>query len=137
MKKKTFYVLIMSIIWFVAGLSCNKTEMSGGNSSDIIGEWKLVKVIIPFTGETYDYSQFNISYNFNKNAVLSVSGKTDHIQWYGGHETGEYSYSIIKDESGFILKINNRSYGCHISSKKLEISDAPLDGFIYYLEKIN
>ena len=140
MKKKLFYVIIVNIICLVAGLSCNNSEMSAGNRDNIIGEWKLVKVIIPFTSTapiTYDYSQYNIVYKFNTNGIMTVFGETENIDFYSGHEIGEYSYSIIKHEDGFSLKIDNLTYGCRISSKNLEISYAFLDGNIYYLDKIN
>ena len=131
---KNLFLITACVAWFAAGISCNNSDIT--EKENIIGKWKLVKVVIPFINETSDYSQYEITYEFNKNGTLDVSGKNDHIEGYRGHEAGEYSYSIKKDEIGFRLTIDNLIYGYSISSEKLEISNAHLDGCIYYFSKI-
>jgi hypothetical protein len=109
--------------------------------STIINNWKLLKVTTPFTPVgpiTYDYSPYNIIYEFKTNDILIVSGKIDNFEMYRGHVPDTYYYSINKDDKGGIwLKINNMTFGCSISSKELNFNNVPLDGYLYYLVKIN
>jgi len=88
-------------------------------------------------GKTYDYAQYSILYTFDTEGILTVFGETGKIEWYGGH-LGVYTYAIIEKENEKVLKIGEFSeFSLGITSGKLVISDAPLDGFIYYLTKNN
>jgi hypothetical protein len=63
----------------------------------ILGKWKLVKTDIGFINQTTsDYSQYNIIYEFKSNNILTISGKTDDIEIYKGHEIGEHFYRIVE-----------------------------------------
>ena len=117
-----------------------------------IGKWKLEKITIPFYfNSTYDYSQYNIVYDFKPKNVLTISGETDTMV-YRGHRLGNSFYKIygvndkIKDKDFYhshyynhrpILKINNMYQTYRISDTNLEIDDSWADGSIYYLVKIN
>jgi len=126
--------------------SCTKKQNDECNGT-IEGKWKLVKITVPFTPtgpKSYDYSKHDIVYEFDTNGILTVSVETGQIDWYGGHEKGEYSYSII-DESeakeavganAFVLKIGTLYYSYNVNDKELIIDSSPLDGFVYYFIKI-
>jgi len=103
----------------------------------LTGKWKLVKVEEVFNNPTsYDYSPYNIVYEFQTKGVLTVSGETNNISMYRGHDIGEYSYSIVDEDQSYLLKIGNTTYWCQVTSEKLVIDSSPLDGPIYYFIKI-
>jgi hypothetical protein len=108
----------------------------------IVGQWKLVKVIFPDTSDgrvSYDYSQYAIMYEFKTDGVLTVSGEVGSIDSYYGHNIGEHDYLIVDDDKetgSYRLSIGKMTYWYTISANKLEISLAPLDGPIFYLEKV-
>ncbi len=114
----------------------------------LIGKWKLEKVKEVFVPvpppPTHDYSQYNIVYEFKTNKVLIVSGEIEKIKRYIGHNPGEHSYSFIYDDNKlglpnlpYGLKIDNFISWYNITSEELIINDSPVDGYIYYLIKIN
>ena len=118
-------------------------------AENIIGEWKLVKITNSYTLDTsfnplsYDYSQYSIVYEFKRNSVLTVSGETDVIDIYVGHTIGKHSYSFVKDKDGYGmaglpygLKIDDHTYWYEVSSEKLIITMAPVDGNAYYFVKL-
>jgi len=121
------------------------------NNTEIIGKWKLEKVDAPFVAQSFDYSQYNIVYEFKSNGVLTVSSETDIIdeyigdEIYIGHGIGEHSYSFVENKEGYLwvdypyrLVIDRCTYPYWylISSDELEISASPVDGFVYYLVKL-
>jgi hypothetical protein len=145
MKKLLLKITCMTVSLILAGnlASCEKKE-NNEDSTSIIGKWKLVEVTIPFTQTgpiSYDYSQYNIVYEFDTNDVLTVSGEIDHIDRYAGHEPGEYLYSYTQKPNEYIpnsytLIINGQMYACQISSEEMEFNNAFLDGSFYYFIKI-
>jgi len=120
--------------------------MGGGSCSDdidpqkaILGKWRLVKVTAPFTPTgpiSYNYSKYNIIYEFKADGTLTVSGNIEQIDWYGGHEIGEHTYSIVGNENGYSLIIGYGMYGCNISFKTLVMDERPVDGYLYNLDRI-
>ena len=120
--------------------SCaNKMNNDPDPEKAILGKWKLVKTNNPMSGQSFDYSRYNIVYEFNADKVLIISGETETFMF---PEIGEYSYSFINDENGYGmvglpygLEIGIRVFWYRISSKEMEISQAPLDGGIYYFVK--
>ena len=123
---------ITIILFLLLGtVGCNKKV--NNNEISIIGKWKLVKVTYPFTAQSYDYSQCNIIYEFDTNDILTVSGVNCINTIYRGHEIGEHFYSVNDDNK---LTINYLTSSYTISSERLEISNAPLDGEVYNLNKI-
>jgi len=120
-------------------------------NKDIVGKWKLVEVKIPYARPvpiSFDYSQYDIVYEFTKKGILMVSGDVDSIDLYLelGHEPGIYSYSFVNDGNGgstipglpYGLKIRGYfTYWYRISSEKLDIRRSPVDGVDYHLVKIN
>jgi hypothetical protein len=146
MKKVTFYLFMASVLWLTTGTSCNQTELSNRNMNieeleSIIGRWKLETIKHPMNGQSFYYSQHNVVYEFKTDGVLVISGEAEIPIW---PETGEYSYSFIDDEKGYGmvglsygLKIGNSTFWYRISSKELEINNAPLDGAVISLIKTN
>ena len=143
-KIKSKYLFItksgfISIFLLLLCFSCNSNSVENEHPSNIIGQWKLVKVETTFMNRTtYDLSQFNIVYDFEITNILTVSSDTEHPQM--GLDTGTHSYSIIKpneQESFWTMKIAN-IYAIHrFIEKGLIIDLSPLDGPIYCFDKIN
>lgn len=114
-------------------------------SASILGKWKLIKtrgIVLSSEGydlKCYDYSRYDIVYEFKTNNVLTISGDLD--IW---PKIGEHFYSIVDDEKGlgmvglpYGLKIgDNLTYWYQVTSKELIIDMRPLDGTTYYLVKI-
>jgi len=140
---KTKILVKVAMMLFLTGSFSSCSKKVNNESTSIIGEWKLERVEIMFVGESNDYSQYNIVYEFNENGILTVSGETDHIELYRGHETGEYPYSIIseveaKEKVGIVdyrLKIGTIFSSFNVSSEGLIIDGRALDGATYYLLK--
>ena len=134
LKLIAFSAILLSL---VGGFFSCKEDIDIDPQKAIIGKWKLVKLTVPMMGVSYNYSNYNIVYDFKANGVLTVSGKIDQIDWYGGYEVGEYPYSVGNFEYGHNLKIGNYEFWwVRISSKTLVMDDSPVDGPICYLVKI-
>ena len=142
---KTRILTFAAVLLMVAGgfVSCKEKEDSTCLDSlysvehtcfdpeCIIGEWKLVKAIIVFSPDApqcYDYSQYNIVYEFKMNNILFVSGITDNISTL--LENGEHFYSIgdFSDGRNLMIGDNYSLWWCSISPKELAIDLTPLDG---------
>ena len=140
---KTNILKLTVFLLFLAGSisSCEKekryepTSLKGS-------QWKLVRASLPFNeSELYDYSQYDIKYEFKTNNVLTVSGETNFTDSYLGHEIGEYFYSIIYDDqiipgSSPVLKIDELYYLFRVTSTNLVIDSSPLDGVILEFDRI-
>ena len=102
--KAYFAVFSMALLCLFS--SCEKGEIDNINvaDSDIHGEWKLVTTTFLDENDVkptqIDYLQYNITYNFNTNNVLEVSGPTNVIEDYRGHERGRYTYNRIRFPKG-------------------------------------
>ena len=101
----------------------------------IIGKWKLVEVkkTMP-PEESYDYSQYDLIYEFKTNGVLTVSGEIEDVVNYG-FSIGEYSYSPNTYNSMIIDRYRPYLYLylCILSSKNLLLYSIELmDGYDYY-----
>jgi len=130
---KLLFVMMAIVFW-----SC-ESQLEGETDDDsIIGKWKLKTISFPFTGKTYDYSKYNIVYEFQSNNILKISGAPVQDSLYYGRGNGEISYSIdINDENVECLLLGGHpvtAFG--ISNKTLVLSYAPLDGLIETLTKI-
>ena len=121
--------LAVVLVFFAGSIySCTKENEE---SATIIGKWKYVKCVYPFGNKLYDYSQYNIVYEFKPNNILAISGET-HIENYVGHEIGKHFYSLGDFSDGRNLKIDDYSiYWCRIFSNELEIDLTPVDGGMY------
>lgn len=60
---------------------------------DLLGEWKLVNVSIPEGGETYDYYDNNVVFEFKDDGILKISGVSEIDDPHHGLSDGEYIYS--------------------------------------------
>jgi hypothetical protein len=119
----------------------------------IIGKWKLLKSEHPMTGNSADYSQCNVVYEFGTDGILSTisTGECAYgIPLYNYPTSYPYPnyedcfYSFVDDEEGlgwvgmpYGLQIGSFTYWYRISSKYLEINRSPSDGGIDYLVKID
>ena len=149
----SFNYLKMNLLKFIviftmllSGLSsCTKNvdekdifDIVHNESSSIVGKWKLVKVLpTHWHPKPYDYSNYNIVYDFRANGVLKISGVID--QNYEGHNLGEYTYLFEALESGDgckldIVGIKNNIF-CRFNYKELTIIHI-LPAQYYYLVKI-
>ena len=152
MKKNPFLFLIVTLL-----CSCNKNEIP----LDITGTWKLTHVGIKSIPVTFpplnyvslspfeNYVQYNIFYEFRENGTLTISGETEQIDSYLGHEIGEYVYSVgqLREKSDWkILHIDENLYtfsfldGSHwyIKSKgttQIAITDSE-NRYFYALTKV-
>ena len=157
MKTKILKLTILLLIIVGSLSSCDKLrrfeweypEFDSYNK-EIVGKWKLVEVKIPYARPipiSFDYSQYDIVYEFTKKGILSVIGDVDSIDLYLGHEPGIYSYSFTYDGIGGGTPIPGEHYGLkigeyficwyRISSEKLEIIRRHVDGVDRYLIRIN
>ena len=161
---KLLKLLTFSLLLMTLAAACNKNQKENDvqieNPEEAIkhidselyalisGKWQLVEVrevFVPVPPHpSYDYSGYNIVYEFKTNGVLTVSGETYDIDRYIGHEIGEHPYSFIDDDRGlgmpnlpFGLQIDNFPYWYQISSEELKIDYSPGDGYIYFLIKLN
>jgi len=138
--KKTFFFLSIAI----AFVGCDSPmEMNGEeiNYLSIIGKWKLIKTVHPMSGQSLDYSKYNIFYEFKSDNILKISGDSGEQIFF---DTGEHFYTFVEDEMGYGmvglpygLKIDNNTFWYNLSSKELIIDNSPLDGGKIYFILIN
>lgn len=120
----------------------NNAEIIYEDSITIIGKWKLVKIQTSGfnptgTVEVFDYSNYNIIYEFKLDNILTISGNIKDIDEYKGHKLGEYLYSFSVNDR-IITEFTIEEFGSFqfsISSKQLEIGNKYLDGDTYYFIK--
>lgn len=110
---------------------------------EINGSWRLVKSVISFSPNSpseYDYSQYDIIYEFRPDGTLSVSNNDvpDNllVDAYFEFESGVYSYEFVDSVNEKILKIDNYIWWYQISKQKLTLDCSPLDGPILYFVKL-
>jgi len=140
-------VILFALVVCVAGCSVNKEDENHESIETIspipFGKWKLINVTTPFVGESNDYSEFNIVYDFGidfaTGNLLKVSGEIEKIELYRGHSIGEHPYAIMcidyEDGYEYRLTIDTTTYSYQISSEELKFDNLPLDGSIYTLVK--
>ena len=136
--KKVKHIVLLLLVGIF--LSCSEEQLNIDRENTIVGKWKLEKTEHPMSGQHFDYSLYNVVYEFKTNNVLTVSTETENSDIWP--YTGEYSYSFIDDEKGYGiaglpygLKIGDDTYWYRISTEKLEINNAPVDGGIWYFTK--
>ena len=79
------------------------------DTSSIFSKWKLAFVSYMDTNispATIDYSQYEIIYDFQGNNILIVSGETDNINDYRGHEKGIHYYEKLPPYTSNAMGIN-------------------------------
>ena len=121
----------------------NVVEITTMSEDVIIGKWKLLQVDIGFDNPTtFDYSQYNIIYEFKTNNVLTISGKTGDVEIYRGHEIGEHFYEIKMNASPpnidiaiYWLIIDNFAYDYDFSPEELKLTYRNLESDYYLFEK--
>ena len=133
-----------NIRWIVAivteKISKNSTIEVELDEGGIIGKWKLIQIDVPaFPPDptSYNYSQYNIIYEFKMNGIFTVSGDIDGIT-YVGHRIGEHSYFIV---TSFMIAIDYQIplfmwSIFSVFSNYLIINDSPFDGPIYSFVKL-
>ena len=160
-QKVSFLALCFCMIFFMATGCEEKPKKIEDCYGDITGRWKLVSVELSFTPPNtqrfFDYSKYNIVYEFNTDSVLTVSGQTEHIDLYRGHGTGEYCFSFVDEDMwGHLREDKDRvywrtmrissmindcygglNYSCSFTSDELKIDRSPVDGSIYKFVKLN
>jgi hypothetical protein len=156
--KNTLKHIAFLVVFAVGFFSCKKDD---DPTKAVLGKWKLEKVKKFPTHvwwedvgvlETFDYSQYNIVYEFKAKNVLTVSGACD-IDNYKGHETGNHFFKIHKPVTCRLCKpgpdmfeINDARYRYRLFERTLELRGQPqraMEGenvdffFAYYFTKID
>ena len=92
---KRFFLILAALICISCQSKINDDDAANKDST-IIGKWKLDK-IVPFTNlESYDYSQYNIVFEFKTNGTLTVSG-TNELANASIFPEGDYLYLLKND----------------------------------------
>lgn len=146
MIKEKFTHIAILLIALGSIASCSDND---GAAGAIIGTWKLEKIessgMNPSGPQTWDYSGYNIVYQFKTGGILTVSVDSNSIpDYYGSYTVGNHTYAIVDDKEGYGtaglpygLKIGNSTFWYKLSSKELVIDSRPLDGGAYYLTKLD
>jgi len=95
MKKMGFYMVAVVLLMTTG---CERDNDIVEDTSSILGKWKLEFVGYMDTNispATLHYAQYEIIYDFKENNVLIVSGKTENIDDYRGHEKGTHYYKKL------------------------------------------
>jgi len=151
MKRTILKIQVILIVLTACVVGCNnintEEEINTNTEKEIIvpanslGKWKLVNVTFAMVGESNDYSEYNIVYEFKTNNVLTISGKIEGIELYRGHCIGEHTYAIMcidyEDGYEYRLTIDTTTYGYQISSEGLKFDNLPLDGPVYTFVKFD
>ena len=98
------------------------------SATSIIGKWKLMKKDTWHEGvfATFDYSQYNVIYEFNTSGILTISGDYDNectILKIGNHpySIGNYKELVFNDEDPFRYFISSNELeirgSCYVSSE--------------------
>jgi len=120
------------------GLKC-QVEAKNGQDDDIIGEWKLVKGQTVFHDpRTIDFSCDNVTYTFQEDGTLEVSGSAETVIGLGA---GKYSFQLHREplessDEEFTLQIDELVMGSEISADAMIINHSYLDGPILYFVRI-
>ena len=100
--------------------SCSKEP-----SFELTGSWKLTNVSYTQNSEQIiqNYAPYNIIYEFKAGGVLTVSGETNQIDFYLGHETGDHFYATSKVGVliGNDVKIDNNQKGLIIGDYRYTV----------------
>lgn len=120
-------------------LKCN-VKAKEGSSSDLTGNWKLVKgKRVYYEPMTYDYSCKDIYYAFSSEGILTITGNSNQEI---GYPNGTYEYNFQKvpaENDGhlpYVISINGKSIPSEVVNNILEINNSSLDGEILYLVRI-
>ncbi len=125
-------IKILILILTVATISsCSKVDDS--SSSQIISEWKLIEArVFNFGGQSStDYSTKNITYAFQPNGILKVTGEQNI-----SHSTGTYKYFFGEDYLGggttdpkiLLVKINGAKWTYNLTNGKMTMGQSYVDG---------
>ncbi len=138
--KRILYFIILAV--FVT--SCSNKDDSVNSlrtplerQSFLMGKWKLLRVINPFSTKTTYYEYKDIIFNFKEKGKVTVSSDNK------AFSKGEYSYkitseSITANEKNTIkmVVIDGIKFTYKYENNELELSNAYVDGVILYLTKL-
>ncbi|MCC5938328.1 MAG: hypothetical protein JJU34_13705 [Lunatimonas sp.] len=133
MKNANTFLPVLTLLCFLA---CGeKQEPDIG----ITGKWRLMKAEAM---STTDYSNDRIVYEFRPNGTLSIETRSGTPPWRfdPGNHTYEFYNQDTTNWEGYSLfgnlQINDRAFGCYLSTDKMVIVDNPaLDGPLVYFER--
>lgn len=142
---KTKYILVIGVIMFFlgGGLGCDKNNLNL-DREEVIGNWQLIKAVVAFSPNSpseYDYSQYNIIYQFTSDGKLIVShnNEPDNIfeDNFHGYDIGEYVYEFIDSEKEErMLEIKKNKWWFKAIKDKLILDQSPLDGATLYFIRL-
>ena len=142
MKTKVILILVIILFFLGGGIGCDKSNPNLDNVK-IVGNWQLIKSVVAFSPDSpskYDYSQYNIIYQFTSGGKLIVSNNNvpDNIfeDNFYEYETGEYLYEFVDSKKEQILKIEKYKWWYQISKDKLIMDQSSLDGPTLYFIRL-
>lgn len=119
--KKSFYLVIASMLFLVGGISCSSDDdfdTVTTSSSAILGEWELDTVCFVF-GDDYKVPKGKRdTYLFGPNGKVRVVRG----DWDDSFFLGEGEYDYFYDETKQEIEINGKMRSCIISDGTIAIS---------------
>lgn len=119
--KKSFYLVIASMLFLVGGISCSSDDdfdTVTTSSSAILGEWELDTVCFVFGGDYKVPTGKRDTYLFGPNGKVRVVRG----DWDDSFFLGEGEYDYFYDETKQEIEINGKMRSCIISDGTIAIS---------------
>jgi len=119
--KKSFYLVIASMLFLVGGISCSSDDdfdTVTTSSSAILGEWELDTVCFVFGDDYKVPTGKRDTYLFGPNGKVRVVRG----DWDDSFFLGEGEYDYFYDETKQEIEINGKMRSCIISDGTIEIS---------------
>lgn len=119
--KKSFYLVIASMLFLVGGISCSSDDdfdTVTTSSSAILGEWELDTVCFVF-GDDY-----KVPTGKRDTYLFGTNGKVRVVRgdWDDSFFLGEGEYDYFYDETKQEIEINGKMRSCIISDGTIAIS---------------
>lgn len=131
-------ILMMIVVPLLFSCS-NNDDWDAVSNGDLIREWHLIEVeqavMFPEDGVQFssvDYSDKKVIYDFQKGAIVKVSGVDEGDSFV--IPNGMYSYEVIDEEEnpnfsdGAYIEINRTKWGLTISENRLVLDQSYVDG---------
>ena len=119
--KKSFYLVIASMLFLVGGISCSSDDdfdTVTTSSSAILGEWELDTVCFVFGDDYKVPTGKRDTYLFGPNGKVRVVRG----DWDDSFFLGEGEYDYFYDETKQEIEINGKMRSCIISDGTIAIS---------------
>ncbi len=140
--KQKIYDMKKILIFIITIVTLSSCSNDDSINDKIVGEWKLIGVsTMSFNpNSTIDYSNENITYNFQSNGILLVTGGQN-----VGYTNGEYEYFFGEDylsgapspgeSKTLLVKINSTKWTYDLTNGVMTLSTSYVDGPILRFER--